>query len=156
MVNFAPDFVSEKARKYNAELEGAKARIKDLYIGNPEQIKTRTETWQKENPAPKATLLQLADHIDYIRKVAGIDHIGIGSDLDGITAVPVGLEDVSKYPALFAELLKRGYSKDDVKKIAGLNVLRAMRNAESVAMRLQQTTKPDDSLIEEIDKPAVQ
>jgi membrane dipeptidase len=155
MVNYAPGFVSEDYRKYSAELEGAKARIKDLYLGNPVETKSQTEAWQKDNPAPKVTLQQVADHIDYIRKIAGIDHIGIGSDLDGITSTPVGLEDVSTYPALLAELLRRGYSKEDVKKIAGLNVLRVMKKVGEVAVELQKTTQPDDSLIEEVDTPTV-
>ena len=86
--------------------------------------------------APAATLSHVADHIDHIRKVAGIDHIGIGADFDGITAVVRGLEDVSKYPALTAELLIRGYSDEDVGKILGGNALRAWRDAERVAARL--------------------
>ena len=85
------------------------------------------EKWRQANPSPKATLSQVADHIDHVRKVAGIDHIGIGSDFDGIESTPVGLEDVSTYPALIAELLRRGYSDEDVKKILGLNILRVMR-----------------------------
>jgi len=151
MVNYAPGFVSEEYRKYSAEEEAAKARIKDLYLGNPEGTKAQTEAWQKENPGPEVTLQQVADHIDYIRKTAGIDYVGIGSDLDGITKTPVGLEDVSTYPALMAELLKRGYSKEDVKKVAGLNVLRVMKRVEEVAAGLQKTTQPDDALIEEVD-----
>ena len=85
------------------------------------------------NPAPRATVADTADHIDHIRKVAGIDHIGLGGDFDGITSVPEGLEDVSKYPTLTAELLRRGYKDDDIKKILGLNILRVMRAAEKVA-----------------------
>jgi membrane dipeptidase len=154
LVNFAPAFVSEDVRKHSAEEEAAKARFKDLYIGNPEETKAQTEAWEKANPSPKVTLQQLADHIDYIKKTAGIDHLGIGSDLDGIKTTPVGLEDVSKYPDLLAELFKRGYTKEEVKKIAGLNVLRVMKKVEEVAAQLQKTTQPDDSLIDEVDKPA--
>ena len=87
-------------------------------------------------------MAQVADHIDHIRKIAGINHIGIGSDFDGITSVPQNLEDVSKYPALTAELLRRGYSKDDVEKILGQNVLRVMRQVEQVAARLQKERPP--------------
>jgi membrane dipeptidase len=94
------------------------------------------------NPAPRATLSQVADHIDHIRKVAGIDHVGIGGDFDGITSVPVGLEDVSTYPALTAELLRRGYSDEDMKKILGLNTLRVMRKVEDTAARLQKARGP--------------
>jgi membrane dipeptidase len=79
-----------------------------------------------------------ADHVDHIRKVAGIDHIGLGGDFDGITSVPEGLEDVSKYPLLTAELLRRGYQDDDIKKILGLNVLRVMREVERVSAKLQK------------------
>ncbi len=94
----------------------------------------------------------MADHIDHIRKVAGIDHIGLGGDFDGITDVVAGLEDVSKYPDLTAELLKRGYKDDDVKKILGLNVLRVMRQAEKVAAGLQKTRQPSTATIEQLDK----
>ena len=97
------------------------------------------------------TLSMVADHIDHVRDVVGIDHIGIGSDYDGMPPGPVGLEDVSTYPNLFFELLKRGYSDEDIKKIAGLNVLRVMREAEKVAARLQQERPPSDATLEELD-----
>jgi membrane dipeptidase len=93
----------------------------------------------------------VADHIDYIRNVAGVDHVGIGSDLDGIEDTPVGLEDVSTYPALIAELLKRGWTPQDVKKVAGLNVLRVMRQVEAVAARLHQERGPSTAQIEVLD-----
>ena len=100
----------------------------------------------------KATLADVANHMDHIRKVAGPDHVGIGSDFDGITTVPVGLEDVSKYPALTAELLRRGWPKDDVRKALGLNVLRVMRRAEEVAARLQKQREPSTATIEVVDR----
>jgi membrane dipeptidase len=99
----------------------------------------------------KATLADVANHMDHVRKVAGADHVGIGSDFDGITAVPKGLEDVSKYPALTAELLRRGWPEDDVRKALGLNVLRVMRRAEAVAVRLQQQRQPSSATIERLD-----
>jgi membrane dipeptidase len=84
-------------------------------------------------------LSDVADHVDHIRKVAGIDHIGVGSDYDGFSSQPPGgLEDVSKYPALLAELLRRGYTKDEVKKVAGVNLLRAMRGAERIAAEMRR------------------
>jgi membrane dipeptidase len=101
--------------------------------------------------APKAALAHVANHMDHIRKVAGADHVGIGGDFDGITAVPAGLEDVSKYPALTAELLRRGWSEDDVKKALGLNVLRVLRRAEEVAARLQKEREPSTATIEAMD-----
>jgi membrane dipeptidase len=152
MVNYAPSFVSEEFRKWNAAEEAEKARLKDLFIGNPEEIKLQTENWQRANPKPQVTLQQLADHIDHIRKTAGIDHVGLGADLDGITDTPVGLKDVSAYPALMAELLRRGYTKEEVKKVAGLNVLRVMKKTEQVAATLQKEVGPEDRKIEEVDK----
>ena len=80
----------------------------------------------------------MADHIDHLRKVAGVDHVGIGSDFDGFNGPPVGLEDVSKYPDLFVELLRRGYSEEDLKKIAGANLLRVFRAVERVAAELSR------------------
>jgi membrane dipeptidase len=152
MVNFAPSFVSEEVRQYSANMDAEEARLKTLNIGNPDAAKEQLEAWKQKNPAPKATLSQVADHIDYMRKVAGIDHIGIGSDFDGIETTPVGLEDVSKYPYLFVELMKRGYTKEEIAKIAGGNVLRVMKTVEAVAARLQKQTPASDALIEEVDK----
>jgi membrane dipeptidase len=100
---------------------------------------------------PKATLANVADHMDHIRKIAGPDHVGIGGDFDGITAVPAGLEDVSKYPALTAELLRRGWSDDDVRKALGLNILRVLRRAEETAARLQKQRDPSTATIEALD-----
>jgi membrane dipeptidase len=93
----------------------------------------------------------VADHIDHVRAVAGIDHIGIGSDYDGMPPGPVGLEDVSRYPDLFVELLKRGYSEEDIGKIAGGNVLRVMREAEAAAARLQKERPASNATLEEMD-----
>jgi membrane dipeptidase len=100
---------------------------------------------------PNATTANVADHMDHIRKVAGPDHVGIGGDFDGIPTVPAGLEDVSKYPALTAELLRRGWTDDDVKKALGLNILRVMRGAEEVAARLQKQREPSTATIEALD-----
>lgn len=151
MVNFAPGFVSEEVRQYEAALEAETARFKELYPGDPDGAKKALEEWKTSHPEPRATLMQVADHIDHIRKVAGIDSVGIGSDFDGIPSVPQGLEDVSKYPDLFVELLRRGYTEDDVRKIAGLNVLRVMKANEAMAAQLQKES-PSDALIDEIDK----
>jgi membrane dipeptidase len=128
MVTFVPGFISQEVANYDARAAA-----------------------ERTGAAPKATLQQVADHIDHIRKVAGIDHIGLGGDFDGISSVIVGLEDVSTYPALTAELLKRGYKDDDIKKILGLNVLRVMRQVEKVAAGLQKTRKPSTATIEQLD-----
>ncbi len=130
MVNFNPGFVSEAVRLYDDSME---ARIRSLRVTGvePTTVADSTKAWAAR--APKATLAQVADHIEHIRDVAGVDAVGLGSDFDGITEVPVGLEDVSKFPDLIAELLRRGWSEQDVKKVAGLNALRVLRAAERVA-----------------------
>ena len=107
--------------------------------------------WDNAHAMPRATVEQVADHIDHIRGVAGIDHIGIGSDFDGITSVPVGLEDVSTYPTLTVELLRREYSHEDILKILGGNVLRVMRETEKTALGLQSLRGPSEASIEQLD-----
>jgi membrane dipeptidase len=151
MVNFSPDFVSEAARQYYADVEAEAARLKELMPGDPAGAEKALNAWKAAHPEVRATLRQVADHIDHIRQVAGIDHVGLGSDFDGISRVPEGLEDVSRYPALLEELARRGYSDDDLRKVAGLNILRALRQAETVASRLQADNRPNDARIEDVD-----
>ena len=103
-------------------------------------------------PGPRATLPQVADHIEHVRRVAGADHVGIGGDFDGISEVIVGLEDVSTYPALFAELSRRGWSDQDLRKLAGENLLRALRQAEAVAARLRRERPASTKTIQELDR----
>jgi membrane dipeptidase len=135
MVNFNPAFVSEAVRVYEDGLDG---RMRALRVAGTDSaaISDSLKAWRAR--APKATLQQVADHIDYIRRLVGVDHVGLGSDFDGITEVPVGLEDVSKFPDLIAELLRRGWSEADVKKVAGLNVLRVLRDAARVAAEMRK------------------
>jgi membrane dipeptidase len=155
MVTFVPSFASEAVRGWNATNDAEEARLKALYPGDPERVKREADGWRKQHPTPRATLEQVADHIEHVRQVAGIDHVGIGSDFDGIESVPLGLESVADYPALFAELLRRGWTDEEAGKLAGLNVLRAFRDAERIAARLQKERPASDALIEELDgKPA--
>jgi len=130
MVNFNPGFVSEAVRVYEDSTE---ARVHALRASGADAtvVADSLKAWTAR--APKATLAQVADHIEHIRDVAGVDAVGLGSDFDGITEVPMGLEDVSKFPDLLAELLRRGWSEQDVRKVAGLNALRVLRAAEQVA-----------------------
>jgi membrane dipeptidase len=151
MVTFVPGFVSEEVRHWGAEDDAAEARFKTLYPGDPDRAKSEHEAWRKANPRPRATLAQVADHIEHARQIAGVDHIGLGSDFDGITAVPLGLEGVGDFPVLLAELLRRGWSDQDIQKLAGLNVLRVMRDVEKTAARLQKERPASDALIEELD-----
>ena len=134
MVNFFPGFISEAYRRRSAERDAEDARLKNLYSGQPERRKAALDAWDAAHPAVDATLAEVADHIEHIRKVAGVDHVGIGSDFDGISGTsPRGLEGVETYPALLAELARRGWSDSDLARLAGGNVLRAMERAERVA-----------------------
>lgn len=142
MVTFVPGFISPAVAAWNALRTAEQARLTGLFPGDRAAVTRGVEAWTHAHPEPLARLSDAADHIDHIRKVAGIDHIGLGGDFDGITSVPQGLEDVSKYPALTAELLRRGYAEAEVKKILGQNVLRVMREAERVARKLQAERGP--------------
>lgn len=135
MVTFVPGFTSPERRQWEYEKAAVAGRAKLEFTGHPDGEKNAVDSWVAANPMPRATLAQVADHIDHIRKVAGIDHIGIGGDFGGVDELPVGLENVSTYPALFAELVRRGYSKADLAKIAQGNVLRVMRGVETAAKR---------------------
>ncbi|RJT22634.1 membrane dipeptidase [Chakrabartia godavariana] len=137
MVVFLPDYVSEQVRIWAAQRAGEEGRLNKLLPYAPDQVKAGLAAWEKANPKPAATIAQVADHIDHIRKVAGIDHIGLGGDYDGMDSAPVGMEDVSGYPALFVELAKRGYSQADLEKISSRNIIRALRQAEQTAASLK-------------------
>ena len=138
MVTFVPGFLSPKVAAWNRLQTAEENRLKQQSASDAAAIKTGLDAWTKANPAPRATIADAADHIDHIRKVAGIDHIGLGGDFDGITSVVQGLEDVSTYPALTAELLRRGYKDDEIRKVLGQNILRVMRAVEKVAAHLQK------------------
>jgi membrane dipeptidase len=154
MVNFMPGFVSEQVRLWEVPLWKEAHRLEGLYPTDDTKVREGLRAWAAQHPGPKATLAQVADHIDHIREVAGIDRVGLGSDFDGISRTPVGLEDVSKYPALLAELLRRGYSADDVKKVAGANILRVMRQVEKAGERIRKTRPASEARIEDLDVPA--
>jgi len=133
MVTFVPGFISQEVADFNARENAERARLTAVAGSTADTITRGVEMWRSANTPPRATIIQVADHIDHIRKVAGIDHIGLGGDFDGITQVVLGLEDVSTYPDLIAELLRREYSDEDVRKIAGKNILRVLKRAEEVA-----------------------
>lgn len=152
MVTFVPSFVSPEVRAHDQRREAERRRLGTVSGSDDAGVREGLRAWDRENPAPRATLAQVADHIDHIRKTAGIDHIGLGSDFDGISAVPVGLEDVSKFPDLTRELLARGYSDEDVEKILGRNLLRVFRAVEATAARLRRERGPSEALIEEVDR----
>jgi membrane dipeptidase len=137
MVTYVPPFVSKEASVWAL---GLFDRLKGVDDG-PTQDAIRKAYESEKGPSPKATLVQVADHIDYIAKVAGKDHVGIAADFC-CGKNPVGLDDVSTYPALFAELIRRGWKDDDLKKLAGGNLVRAFAQAEKVAAQLQKARQP--------------
>lgn len=142
MVNFAPDYDSAARNEWDADRAAEMAReasppFAGLYIGQPERAKAALAEWERTHPRPVTTLAQVADHIEHIRAVAGIDHVGIGSDFDGIPDAPRGLEAVDRYPALLEELMRRGWSDADIAKLAGENVLRVLGACERVAAGLR-------------------
>ncbi|MGD0493338.1 MAG: dipeptidase [Steroidobacteraceae bacterium] len=142
MVNFNPGYVSAARNQWDADRAAELARYSSppyggLYIGQPERAKAALAQWERDHPKPVTTLAQVADHIDHIRAVAGVDHVGLGSDFDGIPEGPRGLSGVDGYPALLEELMRRGWSDADVAKVAGENVLRVMAACERVAATLR-------------------
>ena len=147
MVNFYPGYVSAARYAWDADHAAEKTRLNapplgGLYIGQPERERAAMAAWLLAHPAPPVTVSQVADHIEHIARVAGVDHVGLGSDFDGIPDAPIGLEGVDKFPAVLVELGKRGWSDADLAKVAGANVLAAMRGAEQVAVRLQASEPP--------------
>ena len=151
MVTFVSSYVSQDTLLHGRARQAEQRRLEDLPGSTPESVNEGLERWEASHPWPRGTVSQVADHIDHIRDVAGIDHIGLGSDFDGTTYVPEGLDDVSAFPVLTAELLRRGYSDEDVGKVLGVNVLRVMRAVEVVARRLQSERGPSEVLIEAVD-----
>lgn len=133
MVVALPRFISEPLRQWTAKRAGEEARLKGLWQGQPAKVEEGLAAWDKANPEPKATIKDMADHILHIREVAGVEHIGIGGDFDGMPSGPVGFEDVRGYPLLFAELARRGLSQAELEMIASRNILRVMRAAEAYA-----------------------
>ena len=144
MVNFAPIYVSDANRRWSSDRDAEKARLNappfgGLYIGQPERAAAALVEWEKAHPQPIVTLAMVADHIEHIARVAGVDHVGIGSDFDGVGKdLPAGLADVSTYPDLLVELMRRGWSDADVAKLAGGNILRVMDAAEAVARSMNR------------------
>jgi membrane dipeptidase len=148
MVVALPRFISEDVRQWTARRAGEEARLKGLWQGRPAAVAAGLAAWDKANPEPRATIKHMADHIDHIREIAGVEHLGIGGDFDGMPTGPVGFEDVRGYPLLFAELARRGYSQAELEMIAGRNILRVMRATEAYAARA-----PDQPPIETLITP---
>jgi membrane dipeptidase len=149
MVTFVPGFVSEANRKWGIDAQAEVVR-RGLDTSNGAAVEAAMADYVAANPQPVATLSDVADHLDHVRRVAGIDHVGIGGDFDGVDSLPVGLEGVDDYPALLTELMRRGWSEADIRKLAGENVLRVMRAVEATAQGMEAARPslaklPDDA-----------
>jgi membrane dipeptidase len=151
MANFLPAYVSDAVNRWTADRAAEQTRYNSppfvgLYVGQPDRAKAALAAWDAEHPKPEATLSQVADHIEHIRAVAGTDHVGLGSDFDGIPDTPVGLEGVDRYPALLEELMRRGWSDADIAKLAGGNVLRVMAAAEAIGRELRASRPASEAV----------
>jgi membrane dipeptidase len=157
MVNFVPAFVSQACRDWERGFaEDARQRGFDFKnVPGRGQAKELRQEWIAKHPRPAVKLAEVANHVEHVREVAGVDHVGIGSDYDGVDWLPEGLEDTSTYPALIAELLRRGWSEEDCGKLASGNIIRTLRAAEETARALSASRGPSRSRIEDLDTPAV-
>ena len=143
MVVGYPSYLDEELRQWTASRAGEDARLRSLHQGDPQAVEAGLAQWEARHSRPEATVADMAAHIDHVRQVAGIDHIGLGGDYDGMESGPAGMEDVSGYPALFTELARRGYSQGDLEKIASRNMMRVLKAAEAYA-----ATRRSDAPIE--------
>ena len=156
MINFFPGYVSLAYSHWEADRAGEQARLSSppfvgLYLGQPELAAAQLQRWDEAHPKPIVTLSDVVKHAVHMRDVAGIDHIGIGSDFDGIPEGPIGLASVEDYPKLLVELMRVGWSDEDLRKLTGGNILRVLRDAEVVAQRLRATQQPSSGRIEVMD-----
>jgi membrane dipeptidase len=151
MVNLYPGYICEPCRRRVADRAAEDARLKALYPGQPERRKASLDAWDAAHPQPAAAVSDVADHVEHIRRIAGVDHVGIGSDYDGMFgAHPEGMDGVDSYPALFRELARRGWSDADLAKLAGGNLLRVMERVEQVAAAMH-AEPPLAATIEQLD-----
>ncbi|MFW6084026.1 MAG: dipeptidase [Gemmatimonadota bacterium] len=141
MVTFVPSFVSEDLRRWWVRRDSVRGEL-EAGGAAEEAVRAADEAFREANPRPEATIADVADHIEHVRDVAGIDHVGIGADYDGISSTPAGLEDASTYPGLIAELLRRGWSEEELAKLTGGNALRVLRRAEAVAAETAEEEDP--------------
>jgi len=149
--SFVPWFLTKEGAEANAASLAEWDRLKREMPDDPDGVRVAMDAWFEAQPTPPSSLADVADHIDHIRDVTGVDAIGIGSDFDGVQGLPEGLGDVSRFPALFEELRSRGYTDEDLSKIAGRNVLRVMREAERASSALRAEGPPSNATIEQLD-----
>jgi membrane dipeptidase len=150
MITFVPAFVSQRCRDWELGLAAEMDRL-GLDYRDISSRKTVRDSWAAEHPKPGATLADVVAHAEHVREVAGIDHIGVGGDYDGVDGLPTGLEDVSCYPALISELLDRGWSQEDCGKLTCGNLLRVLRDAEAAARLIKASRPPSAARIQDLD-----
>jgi membrane dipeptidase len=153
MVTFVNSFVSQKYIDYGKTAAEHRRQLATGFGGDTARLHAAMVEWEKANPAPVVTLKDVADHFDHIKQVAGVDHVGIGGDFDGTGGDHIrGLEDVSKYPDLLAELARRGWTDDELRKVASGNIMRVLADNEKVAARLQKIRRPSTKTIDQLDR----
>lgn len=152
MVTFVPGFINERVRAWGAARAAEEARLKALNPGAPQAVTDGLKAWTTANPQPRATIADIVRHIQHVRDVAGIDHVGIGGDFDGVTSLPEGAEGVDAYPRILTALMAEGWTEADIRKLAGENVLRVMRAAEAVAAR-RRAERPNLARLEAAGTP---
>ncbi|HST91215.1 MAG TPA: dipeptidase [Brevundimonas sp.] len=135
MVTFVPGFISEAVRAWGAARSAEDARLKALHPGDPAAVTGGLQVWTTANVAPRAGVADVVAHIQHVREVAGVDHVGLGGDFDGVSSLPDGVDGVDAYPRILAALMAAGWSEGDIRKLAGENVLRVMRAVEAVVER---------------------
>ncbi len=142
MINIYPVYITQARYEWEAARTAEEARLGLIAMAQPDRIAKELAAWLAKHPEPKVTIAQTADQIEYVARVAGRDHVGLGADYDGIEVTPEGLEGVDGYPALLTELMRRGWSDGDIAKLAGANILRVMENAEAVALNMRSAPVP--------------
>jgi membrane dipeptidase len=159
MVTFVPYFVSQACREWGRELDAhlASHGFDQRNSADRSRARAERERWAAAHPRPAVSVADVADHCDYVRQAAGVGHVGIGGDFDGVEWLPDGLTDVSCYPALIAELLHRGWTEDDCGRLARRNILRVIGDAEAAARAISARRGPSRSRIEDLDpgEPAI-
>lgn len=153
MVTFVREFISQKNRDWRLARNVRRRELAASFGGDTARVRAAMNEWFKANPEPAVTIKDVADHFDHIKKLIGADHIGVGGDFDGTGGEHIdGLEDVSKYPFLFAELMRRGWTDDELRRVANGNILRVLAENEKVAARLQKTRRPSTKTIDQLDR----
>ncbi len=147
MVNFVPAFLSDQVWRWGADKSAEEARLKAIYRASKADVEAGVKAWEAAHPEPVVTVADVANHVEHVAEIAGHDHVGIGGDFDGIDSTPQGLKGVEDYPSLFAELIRRGWSDKDLARLAGGNLLRALRSAEAVA----KSMKDEPAALSELD-----